>query len=123
MVYGVDKKGKSKDIGEKNELLYTLVSMQSIIGRGEGCLCTCRNSSHFWPTAVKNRRPSIHSLLLSLVSLAKSCKWVTSLSARYLALRSGQFAELILMTLWVMLSTVRFFIGRAVAAFKEPIFD
>ena len=50
--------------------------------------------------------PAIHSSWLSLVSRAKSCRWVTSLSKMYLRRGSGHWA-LILCVFSVMLSTVR----------------
>lgn len=67
---------------------------------------TCRTSVQIWPVCVKNWIPCIHSSVLNLVSLAKSCKCLTSLSKTYL-LRASLHWLLMRTTFSVMLSMVR----------------
>jgi hypothetical protein len=71
---------------------------------------TCRTSLLIWPTFTRKSSAAIHSVVLNLVSLAKSCRWVTSLSIKYVSLWS-ELCELIMIVFSVILSIVRSCIG------------
>ena len=101
MVDGVDEEGEAEDVGEEDEFLgsgmvvsWGGVGNSAVMGTArtkelERIHHTCRTSLHILPTRVRNSIAAIHSFVLSLVSLAKSCRCVTSLSVRYFNLGSG----------------------------------
>jgi hypothetical protein len=67
---------------------------------------TCLTSELICPTSVRKSRAFIHSAVLSLVSLARSCKCTTTRSRMNFNRGSGH-VELIACTLLVMFSIVR----------------
>lgn len=67
---------------------------------------TCLTSELICPTSVKKSRAFIHSAVLSLVSLASSCKCTTTRSRMNFNRGSGH-VELIACTLLVMFSIVK----------------
>jgi hypothetical protein len=71
---------------------------------------TCRTSLLICPTLTRKFKAAIHSFVLSLVSRAKSCRCVTSLSMTYFSRSLGPW-EFMLMVFSVMLSMLRSFIG------------
>lgn len=73
-----------------------------------GYILTCLTSVLICPTLTRKSSPAIHSLVLNLVSRAKSCKCVTSRS-RMNFVRTSSPCELIRIVFSVILSAVRFF--------------
>jgi len=71
------------------------------------------------PTCTRKFRAAIHSFVLNLVSRAKSCKCVTSLSITYVN-RWSEDWELMVTVFSVMLSILRSFIGGT-SIFSEAI--
>ena len=84
MVYRVDEEGEAEDIGEEDEFLggkYQHITHHISKGiRSTGGLLTCRTSLLICPTLTRKFNAAIHSVVLNLVSRAKSWRWDTSRS-------------------------------------------
>ncbi|KAK4674410.1 hypothetical protein QC763_0024040 [Podospora pseudopauciseta] len=91
----VEEEGEAEGVGEEDEFLCRKQMRP-----------TFRTSLQIFPQAIKNSSPAIHSSVLSRVSLAKSCRCVTSLDSKYVNRWSSDWL-LILMVFGVMLSIVK----------------
>jgi hypothetical protein len=105
----VDEEGEAENVGEEDEFLggkYQHTSRKYL----EWSSLTCRTSLLICPTLTRKFNAAIHSVVLNLVSRAKSWRWDTSRSITYVT-RSSFPWEFIMMVFWVMLSILRSFIG------------
>lgn len=83
MVDCVDEEGETEDVGEEDEFLEGR-TVSTFPREGTlGTLPTCLTSLEICPTFTRKFNAAIHSVVLSRVSRAKSCRCVTSLSITY----------------------------------------
>jgi hypothetical protein len=107
----VDEEGEAEDIGEEDEFLggkYQQITSPKYVEESDQH--TCRTSLLICPTLTRKFNAAIHSVVLNLVSRAKSWRWDTSRSITYVR-RSSFPWEFIMMVFSVILSILRSFIG------------